>query len=85
MKVRLAAVPEKGEANEELVRFLAKILGIGISNVILIRGDKSRHKMICVKGVPLAKIQVQKIADFFIVDSWISFNRQMRESLLRLK
>jgi uncharacterized protein (TIGR00251 family) len=57
LKVRLAAVPEKGEANDELVRFLAKILSIGSSNVILIRGDKSRHKMICVKGVPLAKIQ----------------------------
>lgn len=57
LKIRLAAVPEKGEANDELIRFLAKTLEVGKTKVRLIRGDKSRHKMISVEGVPLAKIQ----------------------------
>lgn len=58
--IRLAAVPEKGEANEELVRFLATILGIGKSKVTLVQGDKSRHKKICIDDGSLEEIK-QKI------------------------
>ena len=57
LKIRLAAVPEKGEANKELISYLAHILGIGKTKVRLVRGEKSRHKMICIEGVSLAKIQ----------------------------
>lgn len=38
LKIRLAAVPEKGEANTELLRYLANFFGIGKSKIQLIQG-----------------------------------------------
>lgn len=56
LKVRIAAVPEKGDANSELIRFLAKILKISKSSITLISGDTSRHKRIRVSGVSLDQL-----------------------------
>ena len=47
LKIRVAAQPEKGGANEELLAFLAKKFGISKSRVKLISGASSRHKRIC--------------------------------------
>lgn len=59
IKIQLAAVPEKGEANDELVRFLAKTLCIGKTNIELVQGDKSRHKRVCVSGMTEEQIQIK--------------------------
>jgi uncharacterized protein len=42
--VRVAAPPEKGRANEELVSCLAKALGIPKSSIELVAGATSRRK-----------------------------------------
>jgi len=63
LKIRLAAVPEKGKANTELVRYLAHVLGIGKSKVELLRGETSRHKRVCIKGMALEEVQT-KIQDY---------------------
>ncbi len=44
--VRVAAPPDKGKANEELVRFLSKRLGIPRSAVELVSGNTARHKVL---------------------------------------
>lgn len=44
LKVRIAAIPEKGEANDELIAFLAKHFKIRKSSIQLISGATSRHK-----------------------------------------
>ena len=46
LKVRIAAAPEDGKANEELRSFLAKFLGLPKKDVILESGEKSRLKTI---------------------------------------
>lgn len=51
LKIKIAAAPEKGEANEELIRFVAKWLGIAKSNIQLIQGATSRHKRLFIKGL----------------------------------
>lgn len=61
LKVRLNAVPEKGEANSELIAFLAKTLGISKSQLSLVSGHKSRHKKILVRGLSKQALQ-DKIA-----------------------
>lgn len=43
LRIRLKAVPEKGEANKELLRFLSKALR---AQVRLIRGAASRTKTV---------------------------------------
>jgi uncharacterized protein (TIGR00251 family) len=57
LRVRIAAAPEDGRANEELRRFLAKTLGCSRGEVVLERGEKSRLKTIAVPAVYLAKLE----------------------------
>lgn len=45
-KIRLAAVPEKGRANQELCRFLAGEFGVPQSQVQIVRGDTSPRKRV---------------------------------------
>lgn len=56
LKVRVAAVPDKGEANEELVRYLAKFFGLPKGSVVLKHGEASRHKIVKVDAA-LKKLQ----------------------------
>jgi uncharacterized protein (TIGR00251 family) len=57
LKVRLRANPEKGEANEMLIEFLAELLGVRRSAIHLIRGHTSRLKDLEIDGMDLVKIK----------------------------
>lgn len=46
LKVKLAAVPEKGKANDELVRFLAAEFGIRRAQVEIVAGQTNPHKQV---------------------------------------
>ena len=46
IKVRIAAAPEDGKANEELRSFLAKTLSLPKKEIVLESGEKSRLKTI---------------------------------------
>ena len=48
-KIDVAAVPEDGKANAELVRFLAKELGVPKANVEIVAGQTSPLKRIKVR------------------------------------
>lgn len=63
LKVRLAAVPEKDEANIELVRFLANVLGLAKSKIEIVQGRISRHKRVCLKGISLVELE-EKLKGF---------------------
>ncbi len=56
LKVRLNAVPEKGEANEALIHFLAKTWKLSKSSFSIISGETSRHKKILIRGVTLESL-----------------------------
>ena len=57
--IRLAAMPEKGKANAELIAFLAKALGCPKRDLALLRGEASRLKTL---ALPLAcGIELEKI------------------------
>jgi uncharacterized protein len=45
-KVRVAAVPEDGKANEELRRFLAGHYGVPLSKVEIVAGAASTRKLV---------------------------------------
>jgi hypothetical protein len=51
LKVRLAAPPVDGAANEALVRFIADRLGVPVRAVTLERGITSREKTVTVEGI----------------------------------
>jgi uncharacterized protein (TIGR00251 family) len=51
LKVRLAAPPVDGAANEELVRLLAREFKVPRSAVTIVSGQMSRRKTVKVEGV----------------------------------
>lgn len=59
LKVRVRARPVEGEANEALIRLLAKTLGAPRSAVSLARGGQSRLKMIEVAGLDDAELRAR--------------------------
>lgn len=51
LKLRISAPPVEGAANERCQLFLAKtVLGVPKSRVVLVSGDKSRHKCFEILG-----------------------------------
>ena len=46
LRVRIAAVPEKGRANEELRTLLSRYFGVSKSKVEFVSGESSTHKRI---------------------------------------
>jgi len=51
VKVRLAAPPVDGAANDELVRFVAERIGVARTAVRVVAGASSRRKVVEVDGV----------------------------------
>ena len=63
LKVRVRARPVEGEANEALIKMLAKTLGVPRSSVALARGGQSRLKMIAIDGLDDETIRTRLSAD----------------------
>ncbi len=49
-KIRLAALPENGKANEALRRFLADEYGVTLNQVEVVAGHTSTRKMVRILG-----------------------------------
>lgn len=49
LKIKLCAIPEKGKANEVLIKFLSKHFKTAKSNIRIIKGSKSREKTILIE------------------------------------
>jgi uncharacterized protein (TIGR00251 family) len=50
LKIRLAAPPVEGRANEALLRFIAELFEVPLRDVELLRGAQSRRKTVRVAG-----------------------------------
>ncbi len=57
LKIRLAAPPVDGKANEALLKFIADTLGMAKTAVSLKSGSTSRRKVLELKGVDRAAIE----------------------------
>jgi len=52
LKARVAAAPTEGEANDALIRLLARKLRVAPRDVTLVSGSTSRIKRMLIKGDP---------------------------------
>lgn len=59
LHVRVAAPPDKGKANKELIDYLSRVLGVSKSALRLLRGHASRNKVIAVDGLSPADITLR--------------------------
>ena len=50
LKIRVAAPPLEGRANEEIRRFLANVLQVPLRDVTIMSGEKSRSKQFRILG-----------------------------------
>jgi len=56
-KVRVTAAPERGRANDAVVRFLAKRLGVPRSSVAVVSGHATREKVVELEGLDQAEAE----------------------------
>lgn len=50
LKIRLAAPPVEGRANEALLKFVAGLFDVPVRQVELKQGEQSRHKVVAIRG-----------------------------------
>lgn len=56
LKIRVAAPPVDGEANEELLRFLKRTISVSGLSLTLLRGQTSREKDVLVEGADIGVV-----------------------------
>ncbi len=60
--VRVGAPPLDGRANDAVLRVLADWLGVRASNLTIVRGERSRDKLIEIEGLDQATVD-EALAD----------------------
>src|SRR5262249_6432744 len=63
LKVAVTQAPEKGKANQALVKLLAELLDIKRSQIALVAGETSHHKKFLITGIDRATLE-QRLAIF---------------------
>ena len=63
VKIKIAAPAMDGKANAELIKYLAKTLGISKSGVRILSGESSRDKIVEVSGIEGAKVLLLAISE----------------------
>lgn len=58
IKIRIAAPPVDGAANTELIKLLAKALGVSRSALRVVRGEGSRSKVVRAEGATVVQTRV---------------------------
>ena len=66
VSVQISALAQDGEANAELVRFLAGVLGVRKSTVSLERGHRSREKSVRVSKCEISADEALKLLKYSI-------------------
>jgi uncharacterized protein YggU (UPF0235/DUF167 family) len=56
-KVRVAAAPERGRANEAVLELLAEALAVPRASVTLVSGSASRDKIVELSGIPPDEVE----------------------------
>ena len=56
LKIRVQALPVEGAANEAVIEFLAQWLRKPKSSIVLIKGERSRNKVVRIKDVNVSNI-----------------------------
>jgi uncharacterized protein (TIGR00251 family) len=59
LQVRVSAPPVDGKANKALCRLVAKRAGVAPSRVSVVRGEKSRQKLLLIEGLGEAELKAR--------------------------
>ena len=56
LHVRVSAPPVDGKANQAVCRLIARAVGVGRTSVSVVRGERSRDKVVRIEGVEPASV-----------------------------
>ena len=59
LRVKVQARPEKGRANQAVLRLLARRLGVAPADLSIVRGAASRDKLVEVEGVSKEELRAR--------------------------
>ncbi len=59
IKIKLRAPAVEGKANAALISFLTERLNVPARTIVLLRGQKSRDKLICIDGLEEEEVRRQ--------------------------
>lgn len=65
--MNVAAAPEDGKANEEIIKFFAKILKIPRSKIEILRGEISRIKILKITPAAISSVSEKSLQDLLII------------------
>jgi len=57
LRARVTALPVEGRANEALLRLLAEALDVPKSSLRIVRGQRSREKLVAVEGLDAPEVK----------------------------
>ncbi len=57
LRVSVAAAPVDGQANAALCKLIAKRAGVPRTRVTIVRGERSRDKVVRIEGMELADVR----------------------------
>ncbi|PIV84434.1 MAG: YggU family protein [Nitrospirae bacterium CG17_big_fil_post_rev_8_21_14_2_50_50_9] len=57
LRIRLTSPPVEGAANKRCIRFLSKKLRIAQSRISILRGERSREKILRVQGLTSGEVR----------------------------
>jgi uncharacterized protein (TIGR00251 family) len=63
LQARVSAPPVDGKANKALCRLVARRVGLPPSRVSVVRGEKSRQKLLLVEGIGEAELKARLGSD----------------------
>ncbi len=58
LRVRIAAPPVKGKANQELIKFLSNVLGVSKSNLTIEKGITGKKKTVAIRGLGQEQVAI---------------------------
>jgi uncharacterized protein len=59
LRLKIAAPPDKGKANKELIEFLSDALDLKKSDISILRGLTDHNKLIAIEGISLEELMVR--------------------------
>jgi uncharacterized protein (TIGR00251 family) len=62
LRVRVTAAPVEGDANRAVVELLARVLGVRVGAVTIVRGVRGRHKLVRVEGLSLDEVEARLVS-----------------------
>ncbi len=64
LEIALKAKPEKNQANDSLLKFLANLIGIPKNQIKILKGKTSKNKLIRIEGIE--EMQLKKILEKYL-------------------